>query len=264
MRPQARAAWSSCFGFTAWRVAVVGQHVGQADEGGLALGVVGVMALDGRGQPVRQRPAAGEHAADERVVDAQLEALLVEALLGGAGRAVDLRRVAGVGVGQDELADVVQQRGHEELVAVLVLHLARETVGGGLGGDGVEAEALRHQVPAGRALEEVEGGGAGGERLDALGREDLDRLGNAGDLALLALRRAVGDPEHGDHERDVGLDRLHDLADRGAILANDPQNAVARLGQSRERLERLEGSGEPAAVTFVVPSRGRILAARPA
>jgi hypothetical protein len=129
-------------------------------------------------------------------------------------------------VGQDELADVVQQRGDEELVAVLVLHLTRETVGSRLGGDGVKAEALRHQVPAGRALEEVEGGGAGGERLHALGREDLDRLGDAGDLALLALRASVGDPEHGDHERDVGFDRLNDLTDRRAILADHTKNAV--------------------------------------
>src|SRR5215213_670566 len=214
------------------------------------------MALDGRGQPVRQRPAAGEHAADEGVVHAQLEALLVEALLGGPSRTVNLRRVAGVGVSQDELADVVQQRGDEELVAVLVLHLARETVGGGLGGHGVESEALRHQVPARRALEEVEGGGASGERLDALRRENLDRLGDARDLALLALRGAVPDPEYGDHERDVGLDGLHDLADRRAILADYPKNAVARLGQSRERLERLEGSREPAPVAFVVARRG--------
>jgi hypothetical protein len=116
-------------------------------------------------------------------------------------------------VSQDELADVVEQRGHEELVAILVLHLAREAVGGRLRGDRVEPEALRHQVPAGRALEEIEGGCAGRERLDALGREHLDGLGNACDLALLALRRAVGDPEHGDHERDVRLDRLNDLAD---------------------------------------------------
>ena len=37
----------------------------------------------------RQAPAAREHAADDRVVDAQLAALLVDALLGGAGAVVD-------------------------------------------------------------------------------------------------------------------------------------------------------------------------------
>ena len=136
-------------------------------------------------------PAAGQHPAHERVVDAQLEALAVQALLGRAGALVDLRGIAGIGVRQHELADVVQQRGAEQLVAVLVVELAREPVGGGLGGHRVQAEALGHEVPARRALEEVEGGGAGGERLDALGREDLDRLRDARDLALLALRGAV-------------------------------------------------------------------------
>ena len=44
-------------------------------------------------EPVRQAPAAGEHAADQRVVDAELAALRVHALLGRAGR----RRGSGAG-----------------------------------------------------------------------------------------------------------------------------------------------------------------------
>ena len=68
----------------------------------------------------RQVPAAGEHAADQRVVDAELAALVVQALLGRARRAVDLLRVARVGVHEHELADVVQQRGDEQAVAVRV------------------------------------------------------------------------------------------------------------------------------------------------
>ena len=54
------------------------------------------------------------------------------------------------------------------------------------------------------------------------------------------------------------------LAHRGAVLAHHAQNAVARLGQSRESLERLEGGGEPAAVTFVMARGSRILAGWPA
>ena len=77
---------------------VVGEHVGEAHEGGLALRVLGVMALDRRGDGLGQAPAAGEDAADERVVDAELAALAVHALLGRAGVAVDLVGVAGVGV----------------------------------------------------------------------------------------------------------------------------------------------------------------------
>jgi hypothetical protein len=62
----------------------VGEHVGQADEGRLALRVVGVVALDDRRDALGQAPAAGQDAADQRVVDAQLAALAVDALLGRA------------------------------------------------------------------------------------------------------------------------------------------------------------------------------------
>ena len=128
------------------------------------------------GDGLRQAPAAGEDAADQRVVDAELAALAVDALLRRAGVAVDLAGIARVGVHQDELADVVQQRGDHEAVAVLVAGLGGEAVGGALRGDAVQAEALGRGVPDGRALEEVEGARAGGERLDGLGREQLDGL----------------------------------------------------------------------------------------
>ena len=68
---------------------VVGEHVGQPDEGGLAGGVLGVVALDDGGDGLRQAPAAGEDAADQRVVDAELAALAVDALLRRARLAVD-------------------------------------------------------------------------------------------------------------------------------------------------------------------------------
>ena len=48
--------------------------------------------------------------ADERVVDAELTALALQALLRGAGVAVDLSGIARIGMDEDELADVVQQR----------------------------------------------------------------------------------------------------------------------------------------------------------
>ena len=62
--------------------------------------------------------------------------------------------------------------------------------------------------------------------------------------------RAVGDAQHGDGQRDVGLDGLDDVAGRGALLAQEAQKPVARLGQRREGLEGLEGGGQPAAVAF--------------
>jgi hypothetical protein len=211
-----------------------------------------VVALDRGGQPVRQAPSPRQDAADQRMVDAQLEPLAVDALLRRPGLPVDLGRIAGVGVREDELADVVQERRAEQLVAVLIVDLARQAVSGRLGGDRVQAEALRHQVPAGGALEEVEGGRAGGERLDALGREHVDGRRDGGDLAALSLRRAVGNAQHRDHERDVGLDRLDDLADGGLLLPDHAQHAIARLRERGEGLERLEGRGQPASVPLVV------------
>src|SRR5207248_8178982 len=119
------------------------------------------------------------------MVHTELAALTVEPLLGRAGAAVDLAGVAGVGVDQDELADVVKERGDRELVALAELGLAREPLRGTLGGHGVEPEALRRRVPPRDALEEVEDGGAGGERLHATRGEELDGLGDGGNPGAL-------------------------------------------------------------------------------
>ena len=68
----------------------MGEHVGEPDDRRLAVASSAwwrsiTLAIDSR-----QPPAAGEHAADQRVVDAELAALALEALLRGAGVAVDL------------------------------------------------------------------------------------------------------------------------------------------------------------------------------
>ena len=75
------------------------------------------MALDRARDHGRQAPAAGEDAADERVVDAELAALGVAALLGRRLAVAEDPLVARVEADQDELADVVQQGGGRELVA---------------------------------------------------------------------------------------------------------------------------------------------------
>ena len=62
------------------------EHVGEAHEGGVALRVVGVVALDRGRDGVREVPAAGEDAAHQGVVHAELAALVVQALLGRARR----------------------------------------------------------------------------------------------------------------------------------------------------------------------------------
>ena len=166
--------------------------------------------------------------------------------------AVDLAGVAGVGVHEDELADVVQQRRDHEAVAVLVADLGGEAVGGALRGDAVQAEALGRGVPDGGALEEVEGARAGGQGLDGLRRQQLDGLDDRLDAAARAALDLVAQAQDADDQRDVGLDRGDDLGGRDALLLDDPQQAVARLGQGREGLERLEGGGQAATVALVV------------
>ena len=227
------------------------EHVRQADEGGVALRVLGVVALDRGRDGLRQVPAAGEHAADQRVVDAQLAALVVEPLLGRARGAVDLARVARVGMHEDELADVVQEGGDEQPVAMRVTGSGGEPVGRALDRDRVEAETLGRRVPGLAALEELERLGVGGESLDGLGREDLDGGDDRLDLAALRRVEPVGEPHDGDDQRDVGLDGAHDLARGGPLLGDDGEQAVARLGQRREDLERLESGGQALAVTLV-------------
>ena len=95
----------------------------------------------------------------------------------------------------------------------------REAVGGALRGDAVQAEALGRGVPHGRALEEVEGAGAGGERLDRFGREQLDGLDDRLDAPAGAALDLVGQAQHRDHQRDVGLDGGDDLAGRDPLGA---------------------------------------------
>ena len=199
----------------------------------------------------RQVPAAGEHAADQRVVDAQLAALVVQPLLGRARRPVDLLRVARIGVHEHELADVVQQRGDQQPVAVRVAGGGGEPVGGALDGDGVEAEALGRGVPRLAALEELERLGAGDEPCTASGRAPRRPSTMLSTWPRLRALGAVGQPQHGDHERDVGLDRLDHVAGRRALLGDEREHAVARLGQRREQLERLEGRRQALAVALV-------------
>ena len=60
----------------------------------------------------------------------------------------------------------------------------------------------------------------------------------------------VAEAQDGDHERDVGLDRGDDVAGRGALLGDEREHAVARLGERREALERLEGRRQALAVAL--------------
>ena len=167
-------------------------------------------------------------------------------------------RVAGVGVHEDELADVVQQRRDHQAVAVLVADLGGEPVGGALRRDAVQAEALGRGVPDGRALEEVEGARPRGERL----RRPRARAARRPRRPTRPCRGSC--PRPGWPRRSTAITSATSDSTaattspvRDALLLDEAQQAVAGLGQRRERLERLEGGGQAAAVALVVAARTR-------
>jgi hypothetical protein len=75
------------------------------------------MALDGGGELGRDADPAGEDAAHERVVDAELTALDTEPILGAQVRVVDELRVLAVEAAQDRTTEVVEERRGGEVVA---------------------------------------------------------------------------------------------------------------------------------------------------
>ena len=167
-------------------------------------------------------------------------------------------RIAGIRVDEHQLADVVQQRGDHQPVARLVADLAGDPVGRALGGDAVQPEALG-DCPARRrcARRSRTSGPAGDRRGRCAARAPRppgprSRRGR-GRGPSTWLARA----QDRDGQRHVGLDR-GDHVGRGRLaVLEQAQHAVARLGQHRERLERLERSGQPASVALVVMALAR-------
>ena len=159
-------------------------------------------------------------------------------------------------LGDDQTADVVQERGDRELVAVRPADRAADLVGGVLGGEGVDAEALGAQLPAAVGLEEVEDRRGAGDRQHAGGLQHVDGLGIAADAAGGGAA-AVGEAQHGDREADVRLDRLDQLADAGGLRGGRLHHPRAGLDQDRESLDRLEGRREAGTGRGLPPPRAR-------
>ncbi len=134
-----------------------------------------MVALDRNRDPLRHVPAPRQHAADQGVVDSELVAFFADALLGGAPGGVEVGAPAGVKLGDDEAADVVQQRRDDQLVALGPADLAADPVRRLLRRQRVHAELLRAQLPAAVGLEEVEDGRGAGDRQHARGLEHVDR-----------------------------------------------------------------------------------------
>ena len=225
-----------------------------------AFGVVGVMALDRDRDPLRHVPAPGQHAADQGVVDAELVAFFADPLLGRVGRRRRSRpRSPGWRFDDHEPADVVEKRGDGELVAIGPADRAADLLGGVLGREGVDAEVLRPQLAAAVGLEEVEDGRGAGDRQDAGGLEDVDRLGNAC-ATPPAAAAAVGGAQDGDRQGDVGLDRLDQLADARRSRRSPPASPAPATrpgpGSARPPRRRRRG-GRPGAGFAGVLARGR-------
>ena len=239
--PTARAVCSISAGDDRRALVVVREHVGQAHERGLALGV----GLWWRSITVamrrRQAPAAGEHAAHERMVDAQLAALLVDALLGRLRPLVHLRGVARVGVHQHELADVVQQACDGQPVAVLVADLGRDAVGGVLGGQRVQPEALGRGVPARWSARRSRTCARWlASACDRLRAEQLYGADDGVDALARVRTPSIGEAQHRDDQRDVGLDGGDDVGGRDVVLGDDRSRRLRDSDERREGLERLE------------------------
>ena len=83
--------------------------------------------------------------------------------------------------------------------------------------------------------------------------------GHRRDLPLLLAGHLVRHTQDGDEQSHVGLDGRDHVPDGGALLAHEPEHAVARLGERREGLERVERCGQAPSMAFVLaggPRRG--------
>ena len=207
-------------------------------------------SIDG-GDRHRQAPAAGEHAAHERMVDAELAALLVDAFLGRPGAAMHLGGIARVGVQQHELADVVQR-----LVTVRRSRCSSPTSEAILSAAFWVARACRRKR-SGAASQTLARSKKSNVRTRlasacTVGRlEQLDGSGGGVDAPAGPLH-LVCQAQHRDRERDIGLDRGHDVGRRHMVLGGDGEQAIARLGERGKGLERFEGRRQAPAVALVL------------
>ena len=149
------------------------------------------MTLDRDRDLRREVPAAREDAADQGVVDPELVAFFAEAFFRGIGGGVEVGARARMEAHDHEAADVVKEGGDGELVAVGPADRATDLLGGVLGREGVDPEALRAQVAGPVLLEEVEDLGGARDRQHPGGLEDVDGGGNVATPCARPVRLAA-------------------------------------------------------------------------
>ena len=210
----------------------------------MASRVGGVVALDGRGDHRRHPPAADQHGADQGVVDAELATLAASAVLGDLPGLAD-RLVIAVELGQDELADVVQQGRDRELVALRQAGDLADPLGGDPHGDAVAAKAFVASGSRPGGLDRVVGLKAQGEVCDAVGVQVFDRLADAAGAPRRSLAVVRGAHDRNRESR-IGLNRLGHLGRRRRLALAQPDEATARLDQGRHLGDSVERVRKPA------------------
>ena len=226
---------------------VGGDHVCEAEHRGHSLGLMGVVALDRLADARVDAPATGENAADEGVVDAELATLLGDPLVRGRAAAVEALGVNRVEARQHRPADVVEDCGEGDLVAVPDSAELGDPVGGPLHVERVQAERVRGEGEAAVAIEDVVGGSRAQNRLHGAGAEALDPIGDAANAPAALQLAGRADDRAG--EADVGLDHARDLMRRRP--ANDLLEClIATLLESRLTLGLSESRCQNAPATF--------------
>jgi hypothetical protein len=189
------------------------------------------------------------------VIDAEFAALLGDPVVGGGPAAVEALGVARVQARQNRPADVVEDRGQGQLVAVADAAQLGDPVRGALDGQSVQSEAIGGEGQSPVAIEEVVGGRGAKDRLDSAWAESLDPIGDTVDSPG-ALDLTGGSDDRG-RETDISLDDGRDLVRRrapGYLL----ESLFTALLQGRLALCLVECGGQdaPAALATGAVLRG--------
>ena len=216
-----------------------------------------VVALDRAGDDLRHAPAAHQHGADESVVDAELAPLRRARSSGETSRASDVGPVA-VELRQHELADVVDERGDRELVALRQPRDLADALGADPHRDRVAAEALAALRGGARGPEHVVGLDRLGQRAHALDLSDSTASrtppGAAGRPGAV-----VGGAHDRDRQRRVGLDRVGELARGDRLAVAEPEQTTPGLEERGQAADRVERVGQPPAADAAAAFRwGRL------
>ena len=195
----------------------------------------------------------------------------VDAVVGRAAAAVEALGVAGVQAGEHGPADVVEDRGEGELVAVAVAGDLGDPVGRPLDRKGVQAEAVGRERHLAVAVEEVVAGGRAEDRLDGAGAEALDGIGDAADApAARELAGGADRPRRSGPRRSrpprqprAGARRARRARGPGRVTRSEPAGARPRrrLPRARVRAPRRGAAAAThrveAAVAMCLPSAAR-------